>query len=227
LKQTSVKGKTIMRFLKLLALAALPLLNTPAAASDDAAHFRDLTVEQAGVAQAGIPCQCSLKVSLSADRADWTYVIGETVGLLLTTNQDAYVTVLSVGPTGRVSRLFPNPLQPDNHVFANRPVEIGGGNSPVRVVATGVAGVELIKVIASSRPVPVIPESQLQGRGSFRTVAGGAETLMRDLQVVADQATYGYIPLTVLNAVLRTVTYAPRAPAAFVVPGQPMSIDQP
>jgi Domain of unknown function (DUF4384) len=232
MKQTSVKGDTIMRFLKFLALAALPLLTTPAAASDDAPQFRDLTVEQADVAQAGIPCRCSLKVSLAADRADWTYAIGETVGLLLTTNQDAYVTVLAIGPTGRVSRLFPNSQQPDNHLFANRPVEIGGGSSPARVAATGEAGAELIKVIASSRPVPVIHESQLQGRGSFRTVAGGVETLMRDLQVVGDQATHGEIPLAVLNVVLRTVTSAPRAPAAFVVPGQPagpqaMFMDQP
>ena len=36
----------------------------------------------------------------------------ETVGLLLTTNEDAYVTVLDIGPTGRVTQLFPNPYQP-------------------------------------------------------------------------------------------------------------------
>jgi hypothetical protein len=209
----------IMRFPKLLILAALPLLTAPAVASDDGPHFKDLTVEQTGVAQAAAPCQCSLRVLLAADRADWTYVIGETVGLRLTTNEDAYVTVLAVGPTGRVSRLFPNPYQPDNHLFANQPVQIGGGGSSAQVVANGVAGVELIKVIASSRPLTTIPESHLQGRGHFRAVTGGVETLMRDLQVVSDQAAQGSIRFTVQNVVLRTVVHVPAyAPGGRLVP---------
>jgi hypothetical protein len=114
----------IMRFLKFLALATVPLLATPAVAQD--VQLKDLTVEQARVAQVGTQRPGSLRVSLAADRADWTYVVGETVGLLLTTNEDAYVTVLDIGPTGRVTQLFPNPYQPDNHVLANSPVEIGG-----------------------------------------------------------------------------------------------------
>jgi Domain of unknown function (DUF4384) len=214
----------IMRFPKLLILAALPLLTAPAAASDDGPHFRDLTVEQTGVAQAASPCRCSLKVLLAADRPDWTYAIGETVGLRLTTNEDAYVTVLAVGPTGRVSRLFPNPYQPDNHLFANQPVQIGGGGSGAQVMASGVAGAELIKVIASSRPLTTIPESHLQGRGHFRAVTGGVETLMRDLQVVSDQAAQGNIRLTVQNVVLRTVVHLPTyAPGGRLFLGQPVA----
>ena len=111
-----------MRFLKLLALATAPLLATPAAAQD--VQFKDLTVEQASIAQVSTPRPGALRVSLASDRADWTYGIGETVGLLLTTNEDAYVTVLDIGPTGRVTQLFPNPYQPDNHVLAYSPVEI-------------------------------------------------------------------------------------------------------
>src|SRR6201981_2166494 len=60
-------------------------------------------------------------------------------------NEDAYVTVLDVGPTGRVTQLFPNPSQPDNHVLADSPVEIGGA-SGARVTVTGPVGAELIEV---------------------------------------------------------------------------------
>ena len=209
-----------MRFLKFPALVSLPLLASPVAASPDA-QMRDLTVQQATTTQARTPCPCSPKVSLAADRADWTYAVGQTVGLRLTSNEDAYVTVLDIGPTGRVTQLFPNPYQPDNHVFANSPVEIGG-NFGARVTVTGAVGVELIKVIASRRPVTVFSESQLQGRGAFRTVDGGVETVLRDLQVVADQAVQSGTRIMMTNFSLHTIaSQEAGAPALIVVPGQP------
>ncbi len=191
-----------MRFLKLLALATVPLLATPALAQD--VQFKDLTVEQASVAQVGMPRPGSLRISLAANRPDWTYGIGETVGLLLTTNEDAYVTVLDIGPTGRVTQLFPNPYQPDNHVLANNPVEIGGA-SGARVTVTGTVGAELIKVIASSGPVAMISRSRLRRHGAFFTVDGGVPTVLRDLQVVADQAIQSDAQIAVMNLPLWTV----------------------
>jgi hypothetical protein len=218
-KLLSMKGRTIMRFSNLPALVALSLLATPAAASPDA-QFRDLTVQQATTTPARTPCLCLPKVSLAADRADWTYAVGETVGLRLTSNEDAYVTVLDIGPTGRVTQLFPNPYQPDNHVFANSPVEIGG-NSGARVMVTGSVGVELIKVIASRRPVTVFSESELQGRGAFRTVDGGVETALRDLQLVADQAVQSGTRIMMTNFSLHTIaSQVAGAQALIVVPGQ-------
>jgi hypothetical protein len=192
----------VMRFLKFLALATVPLLATPALAQD--VQFNDLTVEQASIAQAGTPRPGSLRMSLAANRPDWTYAIGETVGLLLTTNEDAYVTVLDIGPTGRVTQLFPNPYQPDNHVLANSPVEIGGA-SGARVTVTGTVGAELIKVIASTRPGAMIPQSRLRRHGAFLTVDGGVPTVLRDLQVAADQAAQSDTQIAVMNLPLWTV----------------------
>jgi hypothetical protein len=196
-----MEGDAIMRFLKLLP-ATLPLLATPAVAQD--VQLKDLTVEQASVAQVGTPRPGSLRMSLAADRPDWTYGIGETVGLLLTTNEDAYVTVLDIGPTGRVTQLFPNPYQPDNHVLADSPVEIGGA-SGARVTVTGTVGAELIKVIASSRPVAMISRSRLRRHAAFFTVDGGVPTVLRDLQVVADQAIQSDAQIAVMNLPLWSV----------------------
>jgi hypothetical protein len=205
-----------MRVFKLAALATLPLLATPVVAQD--AQLRDLTIEQANVAQAGISRPGSLQVSLSADRVDATYAIGETVRLMLTANEDAYVTVLDVGPAGQVTQLFPNQYQTDNHVFANSAVEIGGGNSGARVTAAGPVGAELVKVIASNKPVTVVSESQLQGRGVFRTVNGGVQTVLRDLQVTADQ---GDTRIALVNVPLRTIgSRGAAASTLIIVPGQ-------
>jgi hypothetical protein len=217
-----MKEHIVMRFLNLPALVTLPLLVTPVAASPDA-QFTDLTVQQAGTTHARTPCACNPKVSLAADRADWTYAVGETVGLRLTSDEDAYVTVLDIGPTGRITQLFPNQYQPDNHVFANSPVEIGG-SSGARVTVTGAVGVELIKVIASPRPVTVFSESQLRGRGAFRTVEGSVETALRDLQVIADQAAQSGTRIMMTNFSLHTIAgEGAGAPALIVVPGQPVA----
>jgi hypothetical protein len=205
-----MKGDTTMRFLKLLALATVPL-STPAIAQD--VRLKDLTVEQASIAQFGTPRPGSLRVSLSANRADWTCGIGETVGLLMTTNEDAYVTVLDIGPTGRDTQLFPNPYQPCNHVLANSFVEIGGA-SGARVTVTGPVGAELIKVIASKRPVPMISQSRLRRHGAFFTVDGGVPTVLRDLQVVADQTVQSDARIALMNLPLWTVAdYVAGAPA--------------
>src|ERR1700730_18396990 len=106
-----------------LVLAGLPLLTAPVLAHD--AQLKDLTVEQASIAQAGTSSLGSLRVWLRLDRADATYAIGESVRLLVTSNEECYVTVLDIGPTGRVTQLFPNRYQANNHLFPNRPVEIG------------------------------------------------------------------------------------------------------
>jgi Domain of unknown function (DUF4384) len=203
-----------MRILNLFALAALPLLTPPAAAQ--VATPRNLTIEQAGAAAAGVPRRGALQVTLNPDRADAIYAIGETVRLMLITSEDAYVTVLDIGPTGQVTQLFPSPFQPDNRVFADTPVEIGGSNSGARVTVTGPVGAELVKVIASSKPVTVVSESQLAGSGAFRTVKGGVRTVLRNLEVVADQAIRGNTRIGFVNVPLRTVAGSQPAGA---VPG--------
>lgn len=206
-----------MRKFKFLTVTALSLLSAPVLAQD----LRDLTVEQATVAQAGSPRPGSLQVSVATDRQDATYAVGETVKLVLSATEDAYVTVLDVGPTGQVTQLFPNLYQTDNHVYANRPVEIAGPGSGARVTVSGPVGTELIKVVAASRPITVVPETQLQGRGVFRTVEGGAQTLARNLQVVADPAAQNDTRIALTNFTLRTIpSRVSAAPALVIVPGQ-------
>ncbi len=216
-----------MRIKKYTLIGVLALFVGPVLAEQakSQAQSRDLTVEQSNAAQAGIPHPGSLQVTVTADRPDATYAIGETVRLTITSNEEAYVTVLDVGPTGQVTQLFPNQYQTDNHVFANRPVEIAGGATGARITATGPAGAELVKVIASSKPVTVVSEAQLmQSRGIFRAVDGGVPTVLRDLQVVSDQAAQSDTKIVFANFTLRTVGSRLPATAAqqtlVVLPGQ-------
>jgi hypothetical protein len=216
-----------MRFSKFLLASALALMTASALAQTPA--LRDLSIEQNTAAQVSPARPSSIQVSVAADRADATYAIGENVRLTISVNEDANVIVYSVGPTGNVLQLFPNQYQPDNRVAAGRPVEIVGGNTGARLTASGTPGTELIKVVASSRPVTVVAEGQLQARGPFRSVEGGASALTRDLQIVANQPTQPDLKVSFLNTAIYTVGArlpALGSPQAVVIgpgPGSPTS----
>jgi hypothetical protein len=209
-------------------IGALALLAGPALAqgANPSAQMRDLTVEQNTAAQAVSPKPGSLAIQISADRPDATYAVGETVRLTINSNEEAYVTVLDVGPTGQVTQLFPNQYQTDNHVLPGKPVEIAGGTTGARITATGPAGAELIKVIASNKPLAVVSEAQLEGRSAFRSVSGGVKTVVRDLQVVSDQAAaQSDTKVSFSNFALHTIgkrlAAAPGTQTLVVIPGQP------
>jgi hypothetical protein len=204
---------------KLVVLGLLPFFLAPALAQET--QPRDLSVEQSSVAAAGTARPGSLKVSVTADRADATYAIGETARLRINTNEDAYVTVFDIGPTGQVHQLFPNAYQTDNHVLGSRPVEIAGGNTGARIQISGPVGAELIKVVASNRPLVVIAENLLQGRDIFRSVEGGAQALVRNLDVVANDPNAGERKIAIENFTLRTIANrADNGPAIVIIGGQ-------
>ncbi|HEY6257106.1 MAG TPA: DUF4384 domain-containing protein, partial [Xanthobacteraceae bacterium] len=141
-----------------------------------------------------------------------------TARLFIKSNEDAYVTVFSVGPTGQVHQLFPNRSQTDNHVAAERTTEIAGGNTGAHIGISGPVGTELIKVVASNRPLVVIAENLLQGREIFRSVDGGVQTLVRNLDVVANEPER---KIAIENFTLRTIaSRAAGDPAIIIIPGQ-------
>jgi hypothetical protein len=203
-----------------LALAAA--LSSSAALAQDV-DLRDLSVVQATAAQVVAPHPGALATVITADRADATYAVGETARLTLTANQDAFVTVLDIGPTGTVAQLFPNRFQTDNRLAAGQPVEIAGPATGAHIAISPPTGTELIKVIASNKPLVVVPEAQLQGAGPFRIVDGGVPALMRDLSVVANPPAPNDTLIAFGNFALYTIPVRPPQTAGVVVvaPAQP------
>ena len=190
---------------------------------------RDLSVEQTQVFNAGAVKPGSLSVMTLLDRADATYAVGEAVRLAIKANEDAYVTVLNIGASGKVTQLFPNAAQSDNKVKAGETVEIPSAASGAQIRVGGPVGAELIKVIATSKPVTVIADGQWkQGSGLFRSLEGDAGTLQRDLEVVATKPP-AETKIAIVNQVIKTIaareaSAAPApAPAAtvLVVPAAP------
>ena len=189
-----------MRVSHLAVLFGVALVTSGLRAEDSL--LRDLSAEQATAFQAGTPAPGSLRVSAWVDRHDLTYARGDAVRIFVKTNEDAYVTIINVGPSGKVTQLFPNAFQQSNRVAANRALEVPSANGGSRINVSGPVGAELIKVFVSNEPIKIIPESQLVGSGAFRALAGGVSDLVRNLEVSAG----GQSKFAISNLVIKTIS---------------------
>ena len=164
-----------------------------AAAAEQAADrplSRSLTVEQAAIYDVQPPASPAsagadeLEVLAWVDRPDYTYASGEDVRVFVETNKDAYVTVLNVDPAGETTVLFPNRYQSDNYLTANRALQVPDRGSSFRIVVGGNVGAELLKVIASTEPIPLFEARQLgEDAGPFQVVRARPAGLARSLTV--------------------------------------------
>lgn len=203
----------------LLSAATLGFLLMGAA---EAQTLRDLTPEQATAFQVTPIKSGSLEVLTILDRQDATYALGETVRLAVKANEDAYVTVFNVGASGKVVQLFPNAFQTDNRVKAGEAVEIPAAASGTQIRVSGPVGGELIKIIATSKPVTIVPDSRLaKSAGIFRSLDDGVDGLKRDLDIATSNPPAD-LKVAVVDQVLKTIT-SRTAPAIPVVGAAPQT----
>lgn len=200
--------RSLLKFVAVLSLCtvcAVPLAR--------AQEERDLSEEQARAFLAGKPKPGSLSIMTLLDRADATYALGETLRLAVKSNEDAYVTVFNIGASGKVTQLFPNGYQSNNRIKAGETLEVPSKSSESRIKVTGPVGIELIKVVATSKPVTVIPDGHFQtGGGLFRTLTDSSD-LDRDLQVVSANQPNDFKVATA-HQVIKTIQSRPGGVAA-------------
>lgn len=163
----------------LLSLSALPL------SADQAPLSKDLNIVHTPLTQVVVaaPPRNDLRVSAWVDQPDNTYRIGEQVQLFVRSNRDAYITVLNVGTSGKVHQLFPNRYQPQNFVKAGTNLSIPASTMPYQLQVSGPTGEELIKVIASTSPSPIIAQHYLNKQAIFPPVQQAVPQLAKDLAI--------------------------------------------
>jgi hypothetical protein len=206
-------------FLKLISVLSIQILCGVSAVH--AQEERNLSTEQVRAYHSGQARPGSLSVAMLLDHANATYGLGETLRMAVKSNEDAYVTVFNVGASGKITQLFPNSYQADNHVSAGQVIEIPSTASESRIKVTGPAGFELIKVVATSKPVAVIPDAHFQSSGGlFRSLSDGPEGLDRDLQVISANPADD-LKVSIVHQVIKTVQARPQGAAddgVLVVP---------
>lgn len=164
---------------RLLVIGALLGSSSPALAQPVG---RDLSLPQLLVESVEVPVPSSLKVSISGDRANGTYAVGEAIHFSVRANKAAYFEVVAIGPTGNAVQIYPNAFQPAELIAAETVLDIPGPDNRAEILATAPAGLEFIRVIASTTPFPELPDEGRTASGPFEVILGGAEVVARDLQ---------------------------------------------
>lgn len=186
------KGAMVLWGVLVAAGSCAPAIST--AGAETRADARNLTQGQIAVYSTQVPMAVApaagaerLSVVAWVDQADRTYAVGEHVRLFVRANKEAYLAVLNVGATGQTTVLFPNAYQPQIRVAAHEVAEIPPPGSGANIRVSGPTGRELIRVIASTQPIPasaggveagpfgsVETNPHAPGRDMQATVNGGA-----------------------------------------------------
>ncbi len=114
--------------------------------------------------------------------------IGDLIRFNFRAGKTCYLTLIDLDANGEVNVLFPNQYQPDGRIQAGKVYRTGlKGEMPFQIRASGPAGREMVKVIASldSLNIPSLKMGQA-GPAGTRRIASGSEfvrQLIRDLTV--------------------------------------------
>ncbi|ADP70513.1 Peptidoglycan-binding domain 1 protein [Rhodomicrobium vannielii ATCC 17100] len=175
--------KTIFRAVPSGLFAAALLISN----ADADTVYRDIsiTVEQSEIVNIGedAPVPASIKVSAWLDRENATYRPGDAVTLQVRTSKPAYITVLDVGTSGKVHVIYPNRYQREKRVEAFEVVQIPTPDERYRFTVNGPAGREVLKVIATEKPIDTLDARRLSEAGPFYAVPGEARAIARDISV--------------------------------------------
>ncbi len=219
-----------LRTLTLAGCGWLALLGFAQAQGEaEEAMTRDLTVEQRPIyqfvqqqqaQQAQRPSQLRVPVAAWTDRVDATFRIGEPVTISVRPQRDAHVTVLNIGSSGRATVLFPNQMQRDSRVRAGQVLTLGGPGAGYQIAPQGPAGVEMVHVVATTRPLSLPELNQLAaqpGASPFLALGRSGEEVTRDLaiQATGPEAVAAQAPGGMATLLIRVVgQQAAPAPAA-------------
>jgi hypothetical protein len=172
----------------LTAMAGGALSGRALAADEDEA--RQITVQQAPLLNVTAPAS-TLGVDVWTNRADGTYGINEDLTLFVRTSYDAAVTILNVDAAGRTTMLFPNRFAPDNRLRGNQVYQVPGATAQFKLHVGGPAGVNLIKVIATTSTAPIFQGRAVEQSGPFDTYTDTSEELARQIQAEMAQPKNG------------------------------------
>src|SRR6266849_1322247 len=184
---------------------------------------RDLTVAQKPIFQIGEQQQGAGRIEVEAwvDNPSLTYAVGQPLRVMVRPRQDAHITVVDVGTSGRVAVLYPNHFQRDARVRAESTVMIPGQRAGWEIKVGGPVGVNLIQVIASPQPLSLPELTKLVSTNETSplvTLGRSAEEVARDLVPQLKPAATASEPSIGVRNVLVRVMPAP-TPASAAMTG--------
>ncbi len=139
------------------------------------------------------PATSKIAISLTVDRPNATYFVGEEVTIRFKTDRDCYVTVYNIDPVGKSIWLYPNRLARGSPVRANKEYLLppAGAGWSIEVDRHGALGLETIVLVATLQPSD-LPGSSEIGEAPTEVAASSLDAFARSLRVrIKDQLDQG------------------------------------
>jgi outer membrane protein OmpA-like peptidoglycan-associated protein len=83
--------------------------------------------------------------------------VGDRMAFEVTSNKDAYLTIIDVGTSGKAHVIFPNRWNRDNKIRKGKTYRIPGSDADYSFKLTGRPGVNYVKAIATLEPTRILP----------------------------------------------------------------------
>ena len=129
-----------------------------------------------------------IAVTLTADKPDGQYRIGDKIVLSVTSETDGYLTLLDFTPSGQIVVLFPNAWVEDNQVKAGETITIPMDDKQYALRAGGPVGVDVVKAIVADKPIQVYDEANKDVVGPFSLLRDPMAATRDILLVAAEQS---------------------------------------
>ncbi|MBI3812968.1 MAG: DUF4384 domain-containing protein [Nitrospinae bacterium] len=126
-----------------------------------------------------------IKIDLWADQKG--YHIGENLTINFKADRDCYVTLVDVGTSGNVHILFPNRFSSGNKVKANEIYSVPGKGDGYKIAVQGPQGTEIVRAIATLKPIGFIDTDFSGTRSVFKSVDKNIPAFTRDLSIEASE----------------------------------------
>jgi hypothetical protein len=82
-----------------------------------------------------------------------TFKVGDELGFRFEAARDGYLTIVDMDPAGKVTVVYPNAYQRDNHVAAGQEVVLPGAEMPFKFTAEEPAGRGVVRAFVTARPL--------------------------------------------------------------------------
>jgi hypothetical protein len=174
----TVVRETLARLV--VALICLPLISSVAFGNgcDKVGDWRNIYV----LAPNANP-STNIKISVTADKTE--VAPGDTISITFQADDECYLTLMGVGTSGKILRLWPNEFSGnDNRIAAHQPRVFPGSTDNFRYRTTEPAGVERIVAYATSEKGKILNEAEFQQLGStgFKQFRGSVKDLAVQFQ---------------------------------------------
>lgn len=136
-----------------------------------------------------------LKLSILNDKT--SFAVGDEIKFTFSADRDCYLTLLDIGTSGKVHKLFPNKWHESNKVEKDKSYAIPPDGSNFVFKVQGPVGKEYVKAIATLKPIEKLEGAVAISKGAFSEIKD-AGLVLKDIGMeLAQQDTKTWAETTI------------------------------